>query len=337
MNDPDFRPRGLLANTHFQSILSSSALRRRRVQAGARQFLDDSQPWLMDGGEDVTLQAYFNPNPAGKGLVVMFHGWEGSAASNYLVATAAHFHGLGFEILRLNFRDHGDSHHLNQDIFHSCRLDEVVHAVADAQRRIGTGPMFLCGFSLGGNFALRVALAAPAAGIDIQRCFAVSPVISPHQVLDALEDGMPLYQYYFSKKWRRSLRYKQDLFPAQLDLDDWYRADTLRVQTDILVQRFTDFGSTDNYLSGYAIGGDTLAGLKVSASLITTEDDPVVPIEDYRELPDNPCLDLTVLPLGGHCGYLRNWRLDSWIEHHLGHQLLREVSEPSPREPALHP
>ena len=327
MDKLDFKPAGLLANTHIQSILSSSALRRRRVQAGARQFLDASQPWLMDGGDDVVLQAFFNSHASPRGLVVLFHGWEGSAASNYLVATAAHLHGLGYEILRLNFRDHGDSHHLNRDIFHSCRLAEVVHAVADAQKRVGTRPMFLCGFSLGGNFALRVALAAPAAGIDIQRCFAVSPVISPHQVLDALEDGMPLYQYYFSRKWQRSLRYKQDLFPAQLQLDDWYQASNLRVQTDILVQRFTDFPSIDKYLSGYAIGGDTLANLKVPATVVTAEDDPVVPIEDYRDLPDNPCLELKILPLGGHCGYLRNWWLDSWIEHFLGRQLQQEPVE----------
>ena len=325
MSVSEFQPRGLLAHTHIQSVLSSSALRRRRVQSKAREFLNKSQPWLLDGGDGVVLQGFFNPHPKRRGLVVLLHGWEGSAASNYLVATAAHFHGMGLEILRLNFRDHGDTHHLNPDIFHSCRLNEVVRSVADAQRRIGTAPLFLCGYSLGGNFALRVALEGPASGIDIQHCYAVSPVISPHQVLTALEDGMPLYRFYFSRKWRRSLRYKQDLFPNHLELDDWYRARDLRQQTDILVQRFTDFGTLDHYLSGYAIGGDALADLRVPATVVTAEDDPVVPIADYHALPENPCLQLQILPRGGHCGYLRNWRLDSWIEQYLGEQLRQEL------------
>ena len=34
-----------------------------------------------------------------------------------------------YDVARLNLRDHGDSHHLNDEIFHSCRIAEVVGAV----------------------------------------------------------------------------------------------------------------------------------------------------------------------------------------------------------------
>ena len=36
-------------------------------------------------------------------------------------------------MVRLNLRDHGDSHHLNPGIFHSCRIAEVVGAVQRLQ------------------------------------------------------------------------------------------------------------------------------------------------------------------------------------------------------------
>ena len=50
--------------------------------------------------------------------------------------SAAHLFSLGCDVFRLNFRDHGPSHHLNEDIFHSCRLDEVVGAVRRIQQTL---------------------------------------------------------------------------------------------------------------------------------------------------------------------------------------------------------
>ena len=70
----------------------------------------------------------------------------------------------GFDVFRLNFRDHGDTHHLNPGLFHSCRLEEVVHALADLQDRLQARRWCLAGFSLGGNFSLRVWLLVTGAG-----------------------------------------------------------------------------------------------------------------------------------------------------------------------------
>ena len=50
--------------------------------------------------------------------------------SSYVMATSGLLLERGYDVIRLNFRDHGDSHHLNPGVFHSCRIDEVVGAVA---------------------------------------------------------------------------------------------------------------------------------------------------------------------------------------------------------------
>jgi predicted alpha/beta-fold hydrolase len=31
-------------------------------------------------------------------------------------------------------------------------------------------------------------------------------------------------------------------------------------------------------------------------------------------LPDNPALELIISPYGGHCGFLKNWKLESLSE-----------------------
>ena len=70
---------------------------------------------------------------------VLVHGWEGNAESLYILSLAQQLFDLGFDVVRLNLRDHGDTHHLNRELFHSCRLPEVVGAVqrmqAAARRR----------------------------------------------------------------------------------------------------------------------------------------------------------------------------------------------------------
>ena len=97
--------------------------------------------------------------PQARDLVILLHGWEGSADSMYVLSLGSYLFELGCDVYRLNFRDHGPSHHLNEEIFHSCRLDEVVGAVRAIQRALRSTRRST-GFSLGGNFALRVAARA---------------------------------------------------------------------------------------------------------------------------------------------------------------------------------
>jgi predicted alpha/beta-fold hydrolase len=80
-----------------------------------------------------------------------------------------------------------------------------------------THRLVLAGFSLGGNFMLRVAAEAPRVGLRIDRAFGVSPVLDPARCLDALENGWSLYHDYFVRKWTRSLRLKQRAWPGQFE------------------------------------------------------------------------------------------------------------------------
>ena len=116
-------------------------------------------PAERESVDGIRLQGLYSAQPGeSRGLAVLLHGWEGSVNSNYVLANGARLYGEGFDVFRLNFRDHGDTHHLNHEIFHSCRLDEVVNALADLQRSLKARRWFLAGYSLGGNFSMRVGL-----------------------------------------------------------------------------------------------------------------------------------------------------------------------------------
>ena len=249
-----------------------------------------------------------------RGLVVLLHGWEGSAHSSYVLSAGAALFAAGFEIFRLNFRDHGETQGLNEELFHSCRIAEVVDAIRAVHARHPAPRLALVGQSLGGNFAIRVALRAPSARLPIDRVIAICPVLQPQSTMEALERGLWIYRRYFLSRWRRSLLTKAALFPERYDFGNLTRFRTLTETTDFFVRRYTEFPDLETYLQGYAITGNVLSSLSVPTSLIAARDDPVIPARDLENLTSTDALEVTTTPHGGHCGFVESYSLRSWID-----------------------
>ncbi|NIP19005.1 MAG: alpha/beta fold hydrolase [Xanthomonadales bacterium] len=330
-----YRPPPGLSNPHLQSLLNSSALRGRLVRRRARELVAAEQEWLMDGGHGVRLIAHYSKQAGdSRGLAVLLHGWEGSSRSNYILATGARLFAGGYDVFRLNLRDHGDSHHLNAGIFHSCRLNEVINALADMQDRTGAKDWAMAGFSLGGNFTLRVALYGPERrDLDMARAVAVCPVLNPLNALGSMEQGPGFYEKYYNRKWADSLRKKQRHYPDRYDYEAWFAIPSMREKTRFFATRYYDYDTLENYFDGYSVAGDRLAPLRVPSTILSAADDPVIPVSDTETLPDNPYLEIVVTQYGGHCGYLKNWRLQSWAEDFIfdrftnGHEVSVAMSE----------
>lgn len=324
MHASDFRPHRLLRNPHLQSVLASSGVRRflfRRQRLGLQRGAVEH---VLDCGDGVRLQGFHTAQtvqPQARGLVVLLHGWEGSADSTYVLQTGARLLRDGYDVFRLNFRDHGDTHHLNPGLFHSCLIDEVVGALAAVATHFPERPLAVAGFSLGGNFALRIALRAPAAGIPLSYALAVCPVISPRNGLYGLETALPLYERYFLHKWRNSLRRKQALFPDLPIFDARELRGNLRDLTRSLVLRHTGFDSLDAYLQGYSLEGDALSGLAIPTTILTAADDPVIPVGDFRALKLPPVVELEVASHGGHCGFIGDFSMRSWTEDYIASRM----------------
>lgn len=334
-----FQPPWWLRNPHVQSTLASSGLRRVLRRAHARDLEARAEELILDAGDGVRLQGFYTRQrtlDAPRGMAVLFHGWEGSVRSTYLLQTGGRLLREGWDVFRLNFRDHGDTHHLNRGLFHSCLLDEAIGAVRNFVRMQPLAPRVLVGFSLGGNFALRVALHGPQAGLPLDGAVAVCPVIDPHQGLFSIERAPWFYHAYFMYKWRRSLRRKQRAFP---DMALFERGDLrggLRGLTTALVERHTDFGTLENYLDGYSIAGDALAQMRVPTWILTSRDDPVIPVADFEKLRLPPTVELDIAARGGHCGFIGDVGLASAAEGYIAEKLsaLAPLREEAGREQA---
>ena len=82
MRQLDFRPHRLLKSPHLQSVLASSGVRRwlfRRRRAALEGLATEH---ILDCGNGVRLQGFHSAQTErgqARGLVVLLHGWEGSA------------------------------------------------------------------------------------------------------------------------------------------------------------------------------------------------------------------------------------------------------------------
>jgi predicted alpha/beta-fold hydrolase len=322
---PDFQPPALLSNPHVQSVLASIPPRSSGVRRRASAFRAMSSDVIVDCGAGVRLLGHvaLNPGPGNGRMVVMIHGWEGSAESTYMLSVAPALLEQGYAVFRLNLRDHGASHHLNEDLFHSCRLKEVVDAFCWIQGQYPQLNLSIVGFSLGGNFSLRVADAAPAAGIVIDRVIAVCPVLNPAQTMMALDRGWWVYRRYFLRRWSNSLARKKDAFPDRYSFGRIRSFTNLTDMTDYFVTRYTEFPDLYTYLNGYALTGDRLQGLSVAATMLLADDDPVIPVEGLADMHIPATLKVQRTARGGHCGFLQDLHLNSWLDQFLLDELVR--------------
>lgn len=271
---------------------------------------------ILDAGEGVRLQGFHSPQrekPA-KGLVVLLHGWEGSADSTYILRTGRVLYRNGYAVFRLNYRDHGESHRLNEGLFYAVLLEEVFQSVKEAARLARGMPVFLAGFSLGGNFALRIArrcLQVPIEGLE--HIVTISPLLNPDKATDKIDGNIPIRKY-FVKKWRRSLEKKQRLFPHLYDFSDLASEHSIRGMTDVLLDRYSDYGSAREYFQGYTLLHGALKEIRIPTTILTAEDDPIIPVRDFYELETNARTNLAVQRYGGHNGFIEGWALRSWYE-----------------------
>jgi predicted alpha/beta-fold hydrolase len=296
-----------------QSILATTFVRRGAIERRARPLVAAQREQLLECGAGVRLQCFVSSPPRSTGRpVVVLHGWEGSHESIYVLSLAQLLFEQGFEVVRLNLRDHGETHHLNRELFHSCRLPEVIGALGTLQRQFSGHALNAVGYSLGGNFLLRAAASARESGLDLKQVVAVSPVLDPTETLVALETAMPGYQGFFVRKWRRSLRKKQVAWPGDYDFAD--AGSDLREMTERLVLRHSEFPSLEDYLNGYSITGARLASIDSPAHILTSRDDPMIPVGGLERIARSDSLTVTVTRYGGHCGFIERLEGITWAE-----------------------
>lgn len=319
MSISPFQPSFGLANPHINTILSSSHLRTYALRKSRSVLRASSQEHIMTTPQGVRLQSFYTPaQTESKGLCILIHGWEGSSDSNYIVGTATALLDSGFNVLRLNMRDHGDTHHLNKAPFLAINLEEIEQTIAQCLALYPQQNYYLVGFSLGGNVAARIA--ATSVAHNLQQVVAVCPPISPAHAVQVVAK-QAIYNRYFAYKWKKSLSKKIQLFPEYTVHSDLLACNDLAELHRLFVPRFSDCADDQAYYARYTLDRNNLPNLYCNLQVVMADDDPVIPVEDVALLPAHKQLKLTRLQQGGHCAFLENWKMECWLDKQWEHWL----------------
>lgn len=310
-----FKPTFLLRHALIQTVLASSKIRI----LGANPMLQAAAERIIELKDGTRLLGYMSrtQNNSSKGLVVLIHGWEGGANSTYILSTGKRLFNDGYDVFRINLRDHGETHHLNKGFFWASMDEEVFEAFRIIAEENSSQPLFLVGFSLGGSFAMRLSLKCRERNVEnLRHVVGISPLLDPAKAT-AVIDASPPIKSYFLKKWKKSLIAKQSLFPEEYRHDDIINMDNILVMTKALVDRYSHYESVDDYFRKYTLVGDALKENTIPMTLVTAKDDPVIPVDDFYKLELNDSTRLVIHDHGGHSGFVKGFSMRSWYEGEL--------------------
>lgn len=260
--------------------------------------------WNTPDGDFIDLDWTANAMTASSPLLALFHGLEGSSASQYARGlmheamqrdwhgVVVHFRGCSGEINRLPRAYHsGDS----------AEIDWILRRLR-AQHR---GAMFATGVSLGGNALLKwLGEQGEAAREVVQRAAAVSAPMDLHAAGRALEQGFNMiYTNNFLATMKRKSFAKLQRHPGLFDPAKLRAARTLREFDDLVTAPLHGYAGVDDYYTR-ASSKPLLTGIAVPTLLLNARNDPFLPGMALPEPQRLPTAITAAFPdEGGHVGF----------------------------------
>ncbi len=305
--------------------------------AEASSLLNRAVPWWLPGGNVQTIWAaigarrHFGPAPrwtrqrwntpdddfidvdwlisgvpADRPLLVLFHGLEGSSASQYAVAFADFANTYGLAMAVPHFRGCSGQLNVAPRAYHSGDFAEVDWILARFARECADRPVVAVGVSLGGNALLR--WSGEMGGTAAQKVRAVASVCSP---LDLAAGGHAIgkgfnrvvYTRMFLNTMVPKAMDKWAQHPGLFDREALLSAKDLYAFDNVFTAPLHGFENTEDYWRR-ASAKPVLADIRVPALALNARNDPFVPDASLpREGEVGKFVSLWQPRRGGHVGF----------------------------------
>ncbi len=303
-------------------------------------------PRRLDQTRFPTESRYFEPEPDTQVLarlnlqpgsrparerptVVAVHGLTACDRAPYMLSSARSALESGFDVVRLNVRNCGGTEHLCRTLYHSGLTVDLRHVVEALAPR----PLYLLGYSMGGNMALKLAGEWGARPPEHVRAMcAVSPPIR----LDLCSRNIgrarnAVYELRFLRQLRTTIRRKSTAMPHIFPEPDLGRVDSIWQFDEVVTAPAFGFRNAADYYRRCS-AARFLGNIHVPALLIQARDDPFIPFEaiDLPALRANPWIQLLDVEHGGHVAFLASGRPRFWAQE----QAMRFFAAMERRRPA---
>lgn len=326
-----FKPAWWLPGPHLQAV----GARLLRSTQGVE--IDRERIELDDGDFvdlDWTVSAAGIAPPDNAPLVLVLHGLEGSATSDYVQETIRSLASRGLATTALNFRSCSGEMNRLPRFYHSGDTADVALVISRLRRRYPGRPLGAVGFSMGGNVLLKHLGECgrdDRPDVEVDAAAAISVPYDLTTGINTIERGLGrLYQLYFLRRLRRKLRLKGDILRDEVNLDRLLQVRTLRAFDDLGTAPLHDFLDSADYYRR-ASSKPHLTAIRKPTLLIHANDDPFQPPEALprEEVSQSPFLTALFAAHGGHVGFVSGslWAPHFWAESAAADFLVNQLGD----------
>lgn len=300
----DFKPHPLFVKGHAQTLAGYAWPRRFGLRA---LYSDEERFFEVEPDVRLLAHSHWQAEKHEHPTMLLAHGLEGSSASVYMLGTAAKAFASGFNVIRLNHRNCGGTEHLTSTLYHSGMSGDLLAVIRELIERDKLDRIFLVGFSMSGNMALKLAgEGAETLPRELSAVCAVSPSIDLSASAEAIErPANRLYMQSFLRSLRRRMRHKQKLYPELYDTTDLHLVRSIRDFDERFTAAHGGFSNADDYYAR-ASALPLMGRIRIPTLIIHAQDDPFIPFEPLRHpsIKENPYLLLLAPQNGGHVGFV---------------------------------
>ena len=283
----------VFGNPHVQTIWANIVKRYPKIKS-TRERIE-----LTDGDFlDIELSA-----PGDRGVILLLHGLEGGADSNYIKDIFAHLSSAGFQLVVLQFRGCSGVPNRLLRTYHSGHTSDLNYVAQLLRSRFGKLTAII-GYSLGGNVLLKW-LGESDRNDLLKKAIAVSVPFDLAKSATRLGQGFSrIYQDRLIKSLQNKYLLKAKTHKLPCHENEIRRLNSFWSFDEKLTAPIHGFSNAEDYYRKSSCR-QYLNKISLPTLIVQSKDDPFLPVSAIPEasrLSSNVQLMLT--NKGGHVGFL---------------------------------
>lgn len=298
-------------NRHIQTIWPRYFVAKPSVK------VTEERLELPDG--DFVDLAWSQPNQKPKGLVVIFHGLEGSLASHYIKHMKGALLSKGWATVLMHFRGCSGVPNRLSRYYHSGETTDARFCLEFVAKRCPNLPLMSLGYSLGANVLLKL-LGEDGPIPALRAAVAISAPLKLADCAKSINQGFSkVYQRYLIRRMQNSVQRKVNAGTFNKDflfsLGDFWQLKTFSQFDDKFTAPLHGFKDADDYYAKSSAFG-FLKKITTPTLLIHAKDDPFMTHDVVPTRTDvSDAVTLEVSERGGHVGFLAGqpWKPKLWL------------------------
>ncbi len=297
VEESNYTPPYIFRNAHFSTIFPNLT----RTVKGIDQYRERLE---LTDGDFIDIDWSYTSNPDNtRRVAVLIHGLEGNAQRQYIMGLAKHLTKNDWNVAAVNLRNcSGEVNRLYRS--YNAGVSEDLNSVIAHIIEKDYGVISICGFSLGGNIALKY-LGERKTPTQVKSAVAVSV---PCDLYDSLKEINKSKNFIYQQRFIRSLKEKlyerQLVFPDKISKSDINACKSLMDIDDLYTSKAHGYVDAIDYYSKCS-SKQFFNNIQVPTLIINAKNDTFLGSHCYpiQKAIENTNLFLETPDYGGHVGF----------------------------------